>query len=287
MPSTASRLRSDFDYLIERLDDLIRDLPVKRRNRNGGGLLIIAPEFYWGEPSAEHLNRQLAIKRDYEEWFEVFQSIFVTATDDINKKIEKADKRLRMWIELSSNWSLRQDSASNAESLLADAELFRRIFSIIEAGGGDSSPILIPDTNTIADWQDPTLYRDIIGDDRFVFFLLPTVLAELDSLKNSHRNVEFREKVKKVIRRVKGWRNQGTLRDGVIVDETITVRAVANEPDMEHTLPWLDKDNRDDRIIASVLEVQSAHPTTSVILVTGDINLLNKADVARIETAEL
>ena len=53
------------------------------------------------------------------------------------------------------------------------------------------------------------------------------------------------------------------------------------------TLKWLDEDNCDDRIIASVLEVQSSNPTARVVLVTGDINLLNKADVARIESAEL
>ena len=71
------------------------------------------------------------------------------------------------------------------------------------------------------------------------------------------------------------------------VSQTITVTAVAIEPDMQHTLTWLDKDNRDDRIIAAFLEVQSAYPTARVVLTTGDINLSNKADVARIETTEL
>ena len=56
---------------------------------------------------------------------------------------------------------------------------------------------------------------------------------------------------------------------------------------MENTLSWLDENIRDDRIIASVLEVQSTQPNARVVLVTGDINLSNKADVAQIETAEL
>ena len=65
-----------------------------------------------------------------------------------------------------------------------------------------------------------------------MFLLLPTVLAELDTLKNNHRNSDFRKKVNKVIARVKGWRTQGTLRNGVTVSGTITVKAVASEPDM-------------------------------------------------------
>ena len=146
---------------------------------------------------------------------------------------------------------------------------------------------MIPDTNAIASEPAPIKYKRIAIDDTFVFLLLPTVLAELDALKIYHRNPDFREKVIKVINMIKGWRNQDNLRDGVTVDRTITVKAIANEPDMAQTLSWLAKENRDDRIIASVLQVQSAYPHARIVLVTGGINLSNKADVARIETAEL
>lgn len=286
MPSTASRLQSDFKALTERLIDLIRELPVEWRDRYGGGVTIIGPEYRWGAPTAEQINDQLAIKRDYEEWFEVFRSVFRTATDELNQRINKADQRFRNWIELSSNWSLCSDPSSNEKNLRDDAELFVKILEIVEVSGAVEI-ILIPDTNAIIGKPDPTQYKAIARDDKFVFLLLPTVLAELDTLKNNHRNSDFRKKVNKVIVRVKGWRNQGTLRNGVTVSGTITVKAVASEPDMQRTLKWLDKDNRDDRIIAFVLEVQSTYPTARVVLVTGDINLLNKADVARIEACEL
>ena len=286
MPSTVSRLRSDLTSLTQRLGALVQELPIKRLDRYGGGLVIIAPEYYWGKPSVEQLNTQLAIKRDYEEWFEVFRSVFVKATDDLNRRIQEADKGLRMWIELRSNWSLQPDPPSNEESLRNDAEHFMEILVIIEASG-PMPPVLIPDTNAIVGNPDPTQYRAIVDDGSFIFLLLPTVLSELDELKNTHRNPDFREKVNKVITRIKGWRNQGTLRNGVTVDRTITVRAVAIEPDMQDTLTWLDKENRDDRIVASVLEVQSSYPNARVVLITGDVNLSNKADLARIETTEL
>ena len=149
-----------------------------------------------------------------------------------------------------------------------------------------SETILIPDTNAIVGEPDPSQYRDIAGSASFVFFLLPAVLGELDTLKNSHRNEDFRKKVQKAIKRIKGWRHQGSLRDGVKVDQTITVKAAATEPDMRNTLMWLDEHSQDDRIIASVLELQSSYPVAGVVLVSGDINLLNKADTAWIQTAE-
>ena len=49
MPSTASRLKSDLNSLTERLADLVRELPVEWLNPYGGGVTIIAPEYYWGE----------------------------------------------------------------------------------------------------------------------------------------------------------------------------------------------------------------------------------------------
>ena len=286
MPSTVSRLFSDLNSLIQRLGELVQELPIKRLERNGDGVNIILPEFYWGEPSNEQRNIQIAIKRDYEEWFEVFRSVFAKAPEDLNRNIQRADQQLRKWIELRSNWSIQPDPASSRKNLEADAGQFLEILEIIEASG-PMSPILIPDTNAIVSNPSPTQYRPIAGNGNFVFLLLPTVLAELDALKNTHRNPVFREKVNKVITRVKGWRNQGTLRNGVTVDRTITVRAIAIEPSMKDTLKWLDKENRDDRIIASVLEVQSSYPNARVVLITGDVNLLNKADFARIDTSDL
>ena len=286
MPSTVARLQSSLHSLTERSADLIRDMPVEHFEREGSGVVFICPEYHWGQASPEQLNAQLAIKRDYEVWFEIFRSVFHTATDDLNQRIKEADQAFRQWIELSSNWSISPDRAANEKQLREDAEQFVKILAILEAGGGIET-ILIPDTNAIVGEPDPIQYKDIAGDDSFTFLLLPTVLAELDSMKNSHRNPDFRKKVKSAITRIKGWRNQGSLLDGVTVNRTITVRAVASEPDMQRTLTWLDEHNRDDRIVATVLEVQSAHPTARVVLITGDINLLNKADVARIESAEL
>ena len=55
---------------------------------------------------------------------------------------------------------------------------------------------------------------------------------------------------------------------------------------MEDSLPWLDANNDDDRIIASVVEMMRVRPRCEVVLVTRDINMQNKAEFARITFVE-
>lgn len=286
MSSIAARLQSELDALTNRIADLIRELPIERINGYGSSVVFVSSDYYWGEASSQQLRVQLEIKRDYEEWFDTIKSVFAKSPDDLSRRIDEADSQFRDWIELKSGWSMSYDRAANEEKLRAHAKSFYEILAILVING-EAETILIPDTNAIVGEPDPTHYKSIASKETFVFLLLPTVLAELDALKINYRNPDFRKKVNKVITRIKGWRHQGGLREGVTVDRTITVKAIASEPTMENTLSWLDENNRDDRIIASVLEVQSTHPNARVVLVTGDINLSNKADVARIETSEL
>ena len=134
MSSTVSRLRSDFTCLIDRMANFVQELPIRQRRHVAGVISVVQdPDYYWGKPSIEQLNTQIAIKRDYEEWIEIFRSVFAKATKDLDRKIEEADRRLRMWIELSRNWSLRPDPVSNERSLRIDAERFMKILSIAEA----------------------------------------------------------------------------------------------------------------------------------------------------------
>ena len=51
---------------------------------------------------------------------------------------------------------------------------------------------------------------------------------------------------------------------------------------MEDSLPWLDRELNDDRLIASVLEVMRQNLGSRVVLVTSDVNHQNKADAAGI-----
>lgn len=270
-----------------KLAGVFREIPVRRFYQEHDDILVVAPNYYWSDDiTYEQKNLLLGIKRDYEQWIELLRSVFREATNDISRQIQEADNGFRKWLELRENWSLTADPDQNEAAFQNGISNFSQLITILEASGS-SEVIIIPDTNSIVGNPDPLQYGAVAGSDKFTFLLLPTVLSELDDLKNLHRNPDFRDKVNKVVTRIKGWRTQGSLRGGVTVAKSICVRAIAAEPNMKNSLSWLDPENMDDRIVASVLEVQSAHPTDKVILVTGDINLTNKAEAAGICHGEI
>lgn len=283
--TTSTKLRASLERMTNELVALIKGVPVKQMERSYD-VIVVAPNFYWGEANSKQRSAQLAIKRDFDGWIELLKIAVKGAPEDVMSELETAEESFRTWLELDSNWSLTPHPAQNETKLREDVHKFEQILSMLDANA-TSGVIIVPDTNAIIKEPDPVTYRTPAATNDFTFLLLPTVLSELDSLKNLHKNPDFRDKAEKVVTRIKGWRKQGSLSGGVTVAGTITVKAAHSEPDMESTLSWLDAGVPDDRIIASLLEIQSANPTCRVVLVTGDINLQNKADAASIEHMEL
>jgi hypothetical protein len=112
--------------------------------------------------------------------------------------------------------------------LRGDVSPFQDVLSVFDMTGADEV-LVVPDTNALLDAPDPVPYRGCVDQDSFTFVLIPTVLGELDRLKIEHRNPDVREKAQKAITRIKGWRLQGSLLNGVTVDKLITVKALAAE----------------------------------------------------------
>ncbi len=236
--------------------------------------------------SAEQQGKQLLIKRRYDQWHELLQKLLSGAPIHITQNIHEADQQFRTWVEFSSNWSLRPSHEENLSKLEDSSQALRCILDILTKDA-EAATILVPDTNSLLATADPTQYRTLAKNVPFTFLLMPTILRELDELKMLHRNPEVRDKAKGVITRIKGWRHQGNLANGVTVDRDITVKAISREPQMEKSLSWLDSNVPDDRLIACLLETIAEYPTAHITLVTGDINLQNKADAAGIPVNEL
>jgi predicted ribonuclease YlaK len=188
-------------------------------------------------------------------------------------------------LELENNWSLSLDREHNEALLRGDVAMFEHILSVFDVTGA-AEVLITPDTNALIASPDPVAYRGRVGPESFTFILVPTVLGELDRLKVDHRDPDVREKAQKAITRIKGWSQQGPLLNRVKVDKSMTIKALAREPDMQQTLSWLDANVPDDRIIASILSLQAERPGARIVLVTGDVNLQNKSNAALVETAE-
>jgi predicted ribonuclease YlaK len=150
---------------------------------------------------------------------------------------------------------------------------------------------VVPDTNALIFNPDLEKWK-FDGTPQFTMVLIPAVLSELDSLKVNHRVETVREKAEKIISRIKEYRRRaaaavGRLTDGVVVVTGVSnIIAIAVEPKMEASLPWLDPASKDDQILASVIEVMRMRPRSPVLLVTRDINLQNKAEFANIPFVE-
>lgn len=282
----AARLSTALDSVVEDLVTLTRAIDVYYRDYSSRGVIVVAPNHHWRQRTPSEQHTHLEITRRYRQIFELISVLISGAPPSLARQLKDGDKHFMTWLELGSNWSLSTEKESNEQKIRDAAAELRAVISVLSAGPREQL-LLVPDTNSLLGSANPTDYRSISMQKPFEFLLLPTVLAELDQLKMLHRNQDVRDKAKKIITRIKGWRAQGPLLDGVVVDKTIRVRALHNEPKVADSLSWLDADNADDRIIASILHIQATSPSAHVILVTGDINLQNKADAAMIETAEI
>jgi hypothetical protein len=160
-------------------------------------------------------------------------------------------------------------------------------FELLDSlGQSAGTTVVVPDTNVLIRSPDVARYDRVVGVSAYTVALIPPVLAELDALKVGHSSPQVREKARKFSGRIKEWRRRGELHRGVKVQGQMTVRTEGREPNLQGSLSWLDPTVADDRIIACVLELQRRQPTARIVLLTGDVNLLAKADLAGIPTAD-
>ena len=132
-------------------------------------------------------------------------------------------------------------------------------------------PLLVPDTNALLYNTDIDKWN-FAEASKFRIMLTPTVLSELDQLKVAGRTDEVRKKSEKLIRQIKEYRRRGPLANGVSVKkDAVELASIAIEPDTEAMLPWLSKENNDDRILASVISIMRSNPSAPVAIVTRDI----------------
>jgi hypothetical protein len=188
--------------------------------------------------------------------------------------------------------AIEQDGVSWEATTDAACERFKGVVNAVSNtleehfGSTDREVIAIPDTNALL--MRPDIERWNFENREFTVLLTPTVLSELDSHKIHHRNDNVRDKARKLVSRIKEYRRRGNLTEGVpCVSGKIYVKAVAPEPAMDDSLPWFDKDNNDDKFLASAIEIIRDHLSAECFIVTYDVNMQNKSEFAGIPYREL
>jgi rRNA maturation endonuclease Nob1 len=282
------RVEIELRHIEAKMMELINVSTIEEfRNNPNSRTLIVVPRYHWGNTDENQKRLQMQLKEIYSPWYEQSGLLFRNASREIDKQIEDTHKFIIGWID--KTWDFGMDVQPTIEgSKLKFNEWIQPFYDLIKvlAATGTHPLILVPDTNALIKAPNFADYATIAGQDIFTLVIVPTVLQELDELKVRGRDEVFRSKVESVIRRIKGLRQQGSLLNGVTVNRTITVQMIAREPDFQTTLSWLTPSNNDDRIVATALSLQVDQPSAIVVLVTGDINLQNKAEQANLPYLE-
>lgn len=87
-------------------------------------------------------------------------------------------------------------------------------------------------------------------------------------------------------RAIRDLRQGGSLLISSEIQPGVRVFSRPQEPEFEAMPGRLDPTVPDDRILAAAFELQRGHPADAVVLVTGDVNLQTKAELARLPFAE-
>jgi hypothetical protein len=287
MKTFVEHLNDQLDSIKLMMFELLDNSRIKvSRDNHYSNIVVITPTQYWDSPTETEQTLQIRLKKNYGQWIETFRLFTEDSPEASKRKVDETDKFVNSWIEKKSDWGIPNTIAEAKIKFEKNINFFYDTLDLYSSDG-NREIIVVPDTNALIQEPDPKSYKGLTGSDKITIIFLPTVLSELDELKIKSSNQEFQKKVKSVIKRLKGYRQQGNLIDGVIVEKTIKIKMVASEPNFDLTLSWLDRENNDDRIIASAFEIQRDNPSSAVCLVTSDINLQNKTEMARLSYIDI
>jgi hypothetical protein len=272
------RLLAELDHLHRAYVDVLADSTIVNvdPNRGGGGIIFVGyAEWEWGESDNSLESRRMALIQTVGDWEPRFRLLFPNPTPVVSERLDDDLSCLKRWLvrdgtgphDIPSTIAQAQDQLGMTVSDLK---------GLAELLPPDDFPVrLVVDTNALIDNPDLAAYRGTLGD-RYVVHLLPVVLREIDDQKRAGRNEMVRQGAQAAERRLKGIRNNGDVRQGVRVAGDVIARFEHIEPVAENLPSWLDLTVPDDRLVASTLLLQSAHPGSALYVGTGDINLQTK-----------
>lgn len=280
--SYIDRLRSELAEIQDDMHALIDGSTIRNVNPNTRGSSVVfvgAADWGWGPSDADLTAMQMRLAAIYGPWFDRFELLFPHPTPQVAAKLREVHEFTHRWVTRPETWDHAIPQTIELAKARAKQEFakFEELLDIASKAGTDEVR-LVPDTNALIRNPDIGSYARMAPSQSFHVHLLPTVLSELDDLKDRGRTQELRDQAQAVVRRLKGLRDKGNLATGVSLTKRITVRAEAREVDVQGVLNWLDPSVPDDRLLAAALRLQSDNPAGSVVLVTSDLNLQNKAD---------
>lgn len=281
-------LRARAEQIIEEGIRLLKDFSgTHPANKPGDEVLFISGygDNFWDKlpPGGKQIQAQLLPEID--QFAELICVLTLNLPHSSQQELEYALEKIRKSVEQdwATYWKTKDEAVEGFKALLSG------VITTIEGFYGTpfEDTLVISDTNALLRNPDIEHWEfDNIG--HFTIILTPTVLSELYVHKIKHRNEEVRNKATKIVRKIMEYRRRGSLLKGVaIVKDNVSLMSIAIEPDMSQTLSWFDPNNADDRFLATTIEVIRSNLVARVFIVTKDINMQNKAEMAGIPFREV
>lgn len=281
-------LRARADRICEEGIRLIGDFSGMHPVNTPEDLVVIVSgraNQFWNELPPAGKQIQAKLLPEIDRFSELIRVLTRNLPNGAQNKMQGSLEIIRSSVEQEgAAWWESQDEAVDGFRSLIE-EIINTLENYCDGSTGEA--LAITDTNALI--HNPDIERWRFEDlERFTIVLTPTVLSELDRHKIIHGKEQVRKKVSSVIRRIKEYRRRGSLNDGVVVvNGRVSLRSIANEPNMAQSLSWLDSTNADDRFLASAIDIMRADLTTHAFIVTADINLQNKAEMAGLPFREV
>lgn len=258
------RLRIELAGIRSDMDALLENSTIRSVNPNTGDSSVFfvgAADWGWGTSDANVTAMQMHFVARYSAWFDRFRLLLPHPTADVETKISHVDEFLRRWASRPDAWDHSIPPTIDLAKALAAKEftVFDGLLDVAGKSGSDELR-LVPDTNALIRNPDLASYGRVAPSPTFYVHLLPTVLSELDDLKDRGKSQDLRDQAQSVVRRLKGLRDKGNLAVGVKLTKTITVKAESREVDVHAVLDWLDPAVPDDRLLAATLRLQNTTP---------------------------
>ena len=285
METSSQKIIHDLELIHGEISEYLANYSkIVRRSNSGNGFIYLGGEYGFEQLPKEAVSIQDKLFKRFNNISQIISILLIDSVDLHIKEFETCKETITSFIT--------QDDRTYIQNIQQVIQKTRKNFDDIKDviinlyPNSKNDPILIPDTNAlyanteIEKWEFETF-------DKFIVALTPSVLSDLDKHKIEHRNESVRNKALKLINKIKEYRRRGKLSEMVhVVKDKIWIFTIANEPDFQKTLGWLDKENDDDRLVAETLEIIRKYGDRAVIVITSDINLQNKLEMANLSFLE-
>jgi hypothetical protein len=287
----SARLRSELEGLAALSDKLLDASSIEYRGDDNRGpyVTLIAPDWAWAKATDQLRRMQMDLVPKYDAWFERYNFLFKDAPDELRQLISEAHTAIRPWLARDGTdwgWDVPHTIAEAKAIQLERFAKLPKYLEVVAPEGASGGVLAIPDTSALMNAPDLTRYPAALGVTELDLYLVPGVLSELDDQKDRGRTPAARDRARAAGKAINDVRKAGTLLDGIEIQQGVRLFSRPQEPDFAALPGHLDPLVPDDRILAAAFELQRAHPTSAVVLVTADLNLQTKAELARLPFAE-